>query len=453
MLFILRKVWALLLTPVLLLTGASLLVMDLAGEDAIAATRWDYVYDNDRLLLGAYCYDPAFSDPAYIGQVKDAGLDFLICDTTPAFMDECGRQGVGVIASHYNAPAMYGDVSDGGKAQWMNLSAEGYQKHPALWGDNVIDEPSARSFRAISDILGHYYALDTGRLPMINLFPIYADSDQLGNEPQLGSLRYLLPGTAYADESLDKYRRHTADYIKTIDTDYISVDIYPYGLDGTNDAWLHNLDILAEACRGTGRDLWVITQAAGNEVDEGGGMRWCSTKPDQLQQSYASLAFGAKAVVYACYQTGWWDDGSHMVNAAGETTDTYDAVRAVNEELRVFAETYGEYSWLGAYTVNSYKAAGLRYELANGLPKQERLRLNSWDGLLVGCFDQKDGDGKAYVIVNMMELLHEKTARLTVEFPENTPVTLYVGGIPTAFEGGRREIMLAPGEGVFVTVG
>ena len=453
-----RNLWALLLTPVVLIGGASASVTRLAGDGAIKATKRDYVFDNDRLLLGAYnCWllDPP--NPNLGRWAKEAGLDFLISHADDAFLDQCAEAGVGVIAAHYNANSLYGSIDDDAKAQWLNLTAAGYKDHPALWGDDLIDEPNSQVFGKISDILDHYYTLRTRRLPLVNLFPSYANNEQLGNDPQLGWKQYLLPQTTYSDAQLDRYRRHTADYIKTIDTDYISVDIYPYNVDGTHDDWLHNLDILGEACRDTGRGLWVITQAAGNERDGGEGnysKRHCDKKADQLQQGYACLAFGAKAIIYACYQTGWWDDSSHLVTLAGERTDTYDAVQAANAEFADFAAEYGAYRWQGAYLVNSCKTAGTRYDLSNGLQKSKKLKLSSCDGLLVGCFKAKEGDGKAYVIVNMMELLGETTAKCTVNFPKGKAVTVYGGGEAKPYaNGGKVELTLEPGDGRFITVG
>ena len=456
----LGRLWALLLTPIVFITGASVSVSQLAGDAAITATRRQYVYDNDRLLLGAYnCWllDNYAILPPLAAQ---AGLDFLISNVNDDFLDRCQAAGVGVVAAHYNAPTSYWEIPADKEAAWKAMNMGTYKNHPALWGDDLIDEPTSAEFGKINSILGHYYTLDTGRIPLVNLFPIYANVQQLGNAPDVGSAKYLLPGTSYSDETLDKYRRHAADYIKTIDSDYISVDIYPYRVAGkgnTLDTWLHNLDILAEACRDTKRDLWVITQAAGNMRDGGEGnfnMRHCDTKADQLQQGYACLAFGAKAIIYACFQTGWWDDSSHLVTGAGETTPTYEAVKAANAELAPFAQKYGGYDWLGAYLVNGHKAAGKRYELSNGLPKSERLCLTSCDGLLIGCFDAKEGGGKAYVIVNMMELLEEKAAACTVTFPSGKAVQVYGGGeAKTYANGGPVELALEPGDGRFITVG
>ena len=79
----LAKLWTLLLMPIVLISGVSASVTQLAGDDAIQATPRTYKFDNDKLLLGAYYYDPAFTDDAHIGYVQEAGLDFLITSATP----------------------------------------------------------------------------------------------------------------------------------------------------------------------------------------------------------------------------------------------------------------------------------------------------------------------------------------------------------------------------------
>ena len=113
------------------------------------------------------------------------------------------------------------------------------------------------------------------------------------------------------------YRMYVSDYIGAIDSDIISVDIYPLQVEKdsgrmyTLNYWLWNLDILADACRATGRDLWVITQATGNTIREGGTQRHCDTVEDQRWQNWVSMSFGAKAITV--YRNG------EKTEIAGET--------------------------------------------------------------------------------------------------------------------------------------
>ena len=455
---VIRWVAVLLLTPVALLAGASSSVMELYGEGAIVAARREYVYDNDRLLLGAYNNGLSAGYAALPALAREAGLDFLVSWTNDDFMDLCEAEGIGVIAKGYNAPPNFMGLPEENKAQWLALDAGNYRSHPALWGDDFLDEPWTSHMETMKDVIDHYNTLGTGRLPYINLLPIHAGRSMFAEDSLVPLwMEIALPLTGCIDGQFDCYRQHVGAYLRNIDTDVISLDIYPYNVSDTHDDWLHNLDILAEACRETDRDLWVITQAAGNERDhmDGTNKRYCDSKAAQLQQGYASMAFGAKAIIYACFQDGWWDAASHMVTAAGERTETYSAVQAANAEFAPFAKLYGAYAWKGAYLVNSLKAAGTRYRsLSNGLPKSGRLSISTSAGLVVGCFGAKEGPGEAYVLANMNELLNEEAAACTIRFPQGKTVTVYGGGeVKTYEDGGKVKLCLAPGDGRFITVG
>ena len=250
-----------------------------------------------------------------------------------------------------------------------------------------------------------------------------------------------------------------AHYISTIDSDVISVDIYPLNVDNntgklsTYEYWLRNLDILADACRETGRDLWVVTQAAGNSREEGGGKRWCNDPADQRWQDYVSLAFGAKALIYGCYYGGWWDQGSHMINNAGNRTQTYYAVKKVNEELSVFADVYGNYVSRGAVLFNGANpnAAGAKLPLVK-IDKQYQPTMLTAAPVLCGCFTEKEGDGSAYVFANMYEPETGKDATFTATFPGAESLTLYRLGEAAEIKGDTLRLTLNNREGVFVTV-
>lgn len=426
----------------------------------IQATRQDYCFDNSGILIGGYCFDLKNANSAQVGYIKEAGIDFMISSVNETFLNLCDEYGVGVIAKNYNASSMY--YMTYGNTSWYNITPETYKDHPCLWGDDLIDEPTSQEFETLNAMAAHYLANTQGKLPYINLFPIYANSEQLGNEPDIPFYRKALSfglGDS-ADEHVDMYKRHVSDYINAIDTDYISVDIYPLGCENnalgrqktTNELWLRNLDILAEACRATGRDLWVITQAAGNEINDGGGMRYCDTPEDIRWQAYVSLSFGAKAIIHACYNSGWWDSESHLIDQNGNRTDTYYAVQAVNTEIKAISDAYARYDNQGAYLVNRLRAAGTKTGYL--LPVDEALKpsVQCSNPLLIGCFTEKQGEGKAYTVVNMTEPQLNKTVSATLSFDGASRITVYKTGVATVYDAANVDLELASGEGVFITV-
>jgi len=454
-----RKVWAMILAPVIVATGVTASVVQLAGDDVIFVIPQASAYfDNEALQIGAL--SDAAPDP---DAALAAGFSFVICDVdnaTGADLLDTFDEKLGVIAKGYHATAMYDNVCDMGKGWWVD-GVDTYKDHPALWGDFIVSQPKAfdksedsgeaqNIFANLGEVVNHYYSLTSDRVPFVNLYPLYANSEQLGIGPDFGFLnfqKWLLPWTIYGNPARNQYRQYAAEYIKNVGADTVSVNFFPYEADGTKKVtkydWLDNLDILATVCRDTNRKLWVVTQAA-DHGDPATKLRSADKKAEQLQQAYVALAFGAKAVIYDAGGVDW----------AVETT-LVKSVKDVNAELALFADVYGDYDYLGSYLVNERNAAGWKFPLTNGLPDSEKLNLNAGaNGLLIGVFAAKDGGGRAYVITNMAEVSANNTARISFTIPAGKTTIVYGAAGNVTYTNGRSiPLSLAPGEGRFITVG
>lgn len=452
-----RRFIAILSVAVFALAGVSESVIGSTPGEPIKATRRDYCFDNSGLIIGGY-----YSTKDELQYCNDAGIEFIVASGVDKdYLDTAYKYGVGVIAAGYNFPSCYENMTDAATNSFVNADLTAYKDHPALWGDDMIDEPHAGAYDNIAKAADAYYSQHPDKLPYINLFPMYANSDQLDEHMTLSPLAKLL--TPFSDAFLDQvnqFKAYTSDYINKIDTDYISVDIYPYSssmrngkeVKSTNDCWIRNLDVLAEACRETGRDLWVIPQAAGLTKDGSEeNVRWCDEVSDISQQAYASLAFGTKAIIHGIYGSqGWWDVDSHMIGSNGKPTETYYAVSTVNSYLHDFAKVYGDYAYTSTYLINRAKVAGYRHGRLACEVLSEEGNITSSNGLLVGTFTGKNS-AKAYVVANMEELNKEKTAEFKFEVPEGKIATVYYEGKvmnkPSSFK-----MELDPGAGAFITV-
>ena len=426
-----------------LLTNGVASVIGSTDAKPIVATKHDYRFDRDRLLFGTYCLkvDDQFEQTRE--WFKEAGLQFPVAvsgkQLTKADLDWFTANGMGIIAPRND--------------YYLNI------KHDAIWGIDLYDEPSADAFPALQERVQELYAQDPNRLPLINLLPMYASPEQLGEAVELPGFIGDSPLDTFSDRAV-YYRMHVSDYIGTVDSDIISVDIYPLSVNekgelGTYMHWMRNLDILAEACRKTNRDLWVITQAAGiADIDEGqNAYRFCGTVEDQRWQNYTAIAFGAKAIIYGCYYGGWWRADSHMLNNDGERTDTYYAVKQVNEEMSVFAEEYGRYENHGAVMYNRIhpNASGVSLGTTRVGAKYKPVMLTV-EPVLCGCFSEKEGNGSAFVFTNMFDPQTGKTASFSASFPGAERITLYRKGEKTVINGCTLSLTLDNREGVFVTV-
>ena len=436
------KITAFFMALLIVLTGGVASVIGSTDAEPITATKREYRFDRDRLLFGAYCFrvDEHFEETRE--WFKEAGLQFPIAvsgkQLTEDDLDWFLDNGMGIIAPRTD--------------YYLNM------QHDAIWGIDLRDEPPATDFPALQEQVRALYSQDPNRFPLINLFPMYANTAQLAEECDVPLARDEIKAEPFNGNSI-RYRMHLSDYIGTVDSDIISADIYPLYIDNatgklsTYGHWLRNLDILAEACRASGRDLWVITQAAGDAKEANGGMRHCDTPEDQRWQNYVSLAFGAKAIIYGCYYTGWWDQSSHMIDNSGNRTATYYAVQQVNREMSAFAEVYGNYEIQGTTLYNRLNpdCAGAELDISKAGKKYQPITLTR-DPVLCGCFTEKDGDGRAYVFANMYEPDTGKEATFTATFPGAKSVTVYRKGEKTVIKGGVLNMTLDSREGVFVTV-
>ncbi|MBQ5355590.1 MAG: hypothetical protein IIU08_06945, partial [Clostridia bacterium] len=116
-------------------------------------------FDRSRLLIGTYCIAPYAMDEAHVKDMKDCGIDFLTAaPANPTLLDNCKKYGIGVVANGI-LPGWWG--GDGDNAGTMEekvplekvreaadrLGKDPFLKdHPALWGIDAGDEPSALDF-------------------------------------------------------------------------------------------------------------------------------------------------------------------------------------------------------------------------------------------------------------------------------------------------------------------
>ncbi len=465
-LYFFKALAAIILSVFTISSTADKTVIGLTEGTPIEATEHEYKFDNDKLLIGAYCFDLNHTSEESVAEIKEAGLDFIVAGVNEQFLDLCDKYEIGVIASGYKLPSTYRSEGD----KWLHIdenSVAAWNNHSSIWGIDMIDEPNIEHFDGIAKAVDNFYELADGYMPLVNLFPMQASAEQLKISSTVPQSKIDLPliGHYYHCESeIERYRRYVSEYINKVDTDYISFDLYPLeknadGSYGTAPCWLRNLDILSEACRETGRDLWAITQVAGQPSKAGTGVTYQreTDLSDIRWQTYVSLSFGAKAIIHACYDSGWWDRSTHMIDSNGNKTESYTAVQTVNNEVEIFSDIYGNYQNHGAFiSGNGIDAAGL-YKLGlpiHGLiPVEEQYKpvVVSANPVLVGCFSGEDGSS-AYTFVNMTERQLEKNAKATVVFDGEKEITVYQKGVAATTTASSISLDLDPCEGVFVTV-
>lgn len=472
--FIFRRIFALIVSAWFLLNPVSTATVGFSEGTPIVPDRKECRYDNDRLLIGAYAFRSWGINDDNVRYMSEAGLDFIISAATKEYLDLCEKYSVGVIAQGYGVPHSSQIINDEKFNTYSTLNKLTAKDHPALWGDDVVDEPLFETLDRAGQCLGYYDSIYPDKNGFINLLPGNAFDGATAPfslkamhsvmVKGLGKVRIdEYAGTklegAYAqalyhcNPSVYEFRKYVSDFVNKVPSDYVSVDIYPLRLnDVTLDMWLPTLDVCASAARDTGRDFWVITQSSGyHDNEDKGEVRACSEE-DIRWQMYTSLAFGAKAVVHATYLGGWWDHTANMIDDNGNRTENYYSVQKINSEVEVFSDIYGGYKWNGCYLTNGHLAEGTESGYLDSKPDEISCNVKTESPVLTGCFESESDSSKAYVFVNMNNTADDESARINVAFDDAEKITVYRKGVITELDGNSLDITLDNEEGIFVIV-
>ncbi len=284
--------------------------------------RWD----RTKLVIGAHALAPYARREEHIRDIVACGVDCIVCmDPDYAALDLFAKYGLGAFV-RFVVPEWWGGCPAGKMAEINPLAryeaaADAFTDHPAIWGIDVGDEPSALDFSHYSKVVPLVERRFPAHFAYLNLYPNYASTAENTGEEVVSQL-----GTATYQEYVDRY-------IAAVPTDYISYDFYMYA--DTVDRAFSNLWTVADACRDTGRSLWIVLQVNSHREDTVMSL-------NQLRfQAYTALAFGAELISWGCYTKGWWYN--NVLDENGEKTAQYDKLAAMNAELHAIGEPYMRY--------------------------------------------------------------------------------------------------------------
>ncbi|MDF2686076.1 MAG: hypothetical protein K0S55_1257 [Clostridia bacterium] len=386
----------------------------------------------NTIQIGAWV--PATGSEEEIKEMSEAGIEFIFAgrgddEKLKNMLTWCEKYSVKCII---HDSRLYGNVNN------ENLSKETiseyiqrYIENPYVLGNSLYDEPNMKIYKNLSDVGKKYYKASSGKIPFVNLLPIYANAEQLG---------------------IDSYKKYVEEYINNFDTDYICVDVYPLTNGNTTlPSYLENLDIMGTTARESCRDFWIFIQSMPFN-----NMR-APSEEDMRFQVYSCLSFGAKNILHFCYATpasGAETFPYGMIDLNGKKTHLWYTAQKINKELKKLSPTYVKYKSLGAYSfkagkIPDYLNFGNEY---NNFDLIDNLK--SDQSLLIGCFEAKEGNGKAFTLVNMSELKDKLTANISFSLKNGVKTVAYIKGDQSELKNvsGKYNISLESGEGIFITV-
>ena len=401
--------------------------------------------DRNRLNIGVYHLKPYARTEAHIKDLADCGIDFVVCmDNDRPALDLFHKYGVGAIVSGIVPGWWGGDGDNAGKLRETNpmekyeAAAASFVDHPAIWGIDVGDEPSALDFPYYGRVMDYVDRAFPNQFPYLNLYPNYASVSQNNAQETVNQL-----GTATYDEHIQKY-------CENVPADYICYDFYLYSINVTKH--YENLRVVADACRNTGRSMWIVLQVNSNKPAE-----WMSENNLRFQ-AYTSMAFGAENIIWACYTAGWWSN--QVLNGEGNKTQQYDKLKKINAEIRTLADEYMKYRRVSTHFVGfegNPDMAAVKQEAIGSLSTGVFFDVKADNGapLVVGEMVNRKGDGSVALMVCAADDPREtdpKEYQITFRAPDRCVRALGGDGYKTVTDlgGGVYAVAVKSNEGVLI---
>lgn len=407
--------------------------------------RLENPVDEPRLEIAAWIYGATSLDKEeQFAEIKDCGFNQVIMQRSgdaDLFHQHCKW------LAKYELKALWHDsnyhISDEttpeGAESLLKIENDSYAHCDITWGHMLRDEPNAALFDSLAVAYDLYDAQTDDKIPYINLFPSYANEQQLGTPT---------------------YEEHLKQFFDKVDPQlYTSVDIYPLNTSySINSDYFYNLDVFATECRTRGIPFAVYIQsvsfASTKRTPNEQEMRW---------QAYCALSFGAQDIEYFTYCTPiseTEDFKDALVDLNNEKTERWYGAQAVNAALNLMSDAYMQYDNLGAYTVNPTNAGFMKFSNQyKDFDAIADVSVSDNRPVLIGAFSSDTAEhSRAFTCVDLGDpgLALAMPTEVTVELTDATTATMYYKDTVTTLtpdENGCITFTLNNGDGVFITLG
>lgn len=288
--------------------------------------RYQEVVDAGFNLACPFMY---FFQPS-AGESYERNIDIL---------DTCGQLGIPYMVSD-DRIALALLAADDEWQSYIDAVVRDYSHHPALYGYYVRDEPNAVEFHRLGEIVARFRQLDPEKVAYINLFPNYANAEQLGTATYAEHVNRYVDEVKPALISYDHYHftgRDEANASQPHFTNERDKQIY---LDAfkvhDRPGFFDNIEIVRAASIRSGIPFKVIillvTHGPYRDLSEA-ELRW---------EVYQCLAYGTSGISYFTYWTYEphepWNYENGIITHTGEKTAHYEQVKRINAELAVVGD-------------------------------------------------------------------------------------------------------------------
>jgi hypothetical protein len=291
------------------------LITILACAGAGGAAPWK----QGRIIV-TFWLPPPVTDEAL---ARAAAEHFTITWTPESGIEVAARHGLRVmLQDSLLSPA---SLDDPAKKADLDALIDRVKNHPALEAYYIVDEPNASAFPALGRLVAYLRERDPAHLAYINLFPTYANNDQLGTKGDV----------------VTAYREHLRQYVEIVKPELISYDHYHFFKNRDGDQYFLNLAMIRQAALEAGVPFLNIIQASDGEKV------WRFPTGDEMRfLVYTTLAYGGRGISYFVY---WGRPGYKGIYDDGKPTEIEAPVAQLNEEIGILSPELMKLDSLGVY--------------------------------------------------------------------------------------------------------
>jgi len=368
----------------------------------------------DHILVTFWCPPPATDENLAAVAAEHYTMTWVPVEG----LDVAARHGLrAMLTDGLLNPATLDDPAQKAK---LDALVDRVKGHPAMYAYFLRDEPSASDFPGLGRLVAYLRERDPAHLAYINLFPTYANNEQLGTK----------------GDTLAAYSEHLRQFIEVVKPGLISYDHYHFFKDRDGDQYFLNLGMIRNAAFGAGLPFLNIIQAStvveSWRLPDAREMRWLV---------YTTLAYGGRGISYFTYwgpasYGGLYQDGKRMPLAL--------KVAELNAEINVLSPELMALDSLGAY-----HTAPLPWG-AEAVPADSPVQIAGSGEFVLGLFGT-GGQMTAFMVVNRD---YRRSAAAHVRLPADARGLQEFDRARKAWQGyagpdasGAATIALQPGDG------
>lgn len=378
------------------------------GICAPASSAWN----QDQFLVTFWCPPPATDENVAVlsrdnYNLTGVGIEGNRISGSDLIkqLDICEKYGLKALVFN---PLIHPDsLNDPERREKLDALIDSVKNHPALYGYHLTDEPGSGAFPGLGKLVAYLKERDPNHLAYINLFPTYANEQQLGvsadeAERQKVGIPTNFEGTADYKRTILAYKEHLRQYVQTVKPELISYDHYHFlrnDVDGSQ--YFLNLGLIREAALDAGLPFLNIIQASTIEPS------WRLVNKNELRWLvYTTIAYGGKGISYFLY---WGPVSYGGLYQDGKRKPLADDVAEINKDLKVIGPEMMKLQSTAVYHTPPVPVGGV------AVPADSPIRIVNDGEFVLGLF-KNHGKSDTFMVVNRN---YRKSSTARIMLPDN----------------------------------